>query len=132
MGARLRHDLNYLRTIVTEAGALQGGPAPRDRALLSVLSDYLTWLAVDALEDEELARELAPTLARLRDEMDDVARELRRGRKSTEMPAYYKGVLSAMEEILSFRYGENLVDGGPISRDEFAEAWELTRKALNL
>lgn len=132
MGSRLRHDLNYLRTIIAEAGNLRQGPAPRDKVILSVLRDYLTWLIVDALTDEALARELAPTLARLRDEMDDVARELRKKRRSTDTPAFYKGLLTAMVDLLSFRHGEDLLHGGPISRDEFEECWILTRKALNL
>lgn len=132
MVSRLRHDLNYLRTIIAEAGILHRGPTREDRALLSVLRDYLTWLVVDALDDEELAREVAPTLSLLRDEMDEVARELRRSRRVTYIPMFYKGLLSVMVEILSFRYGEDLLHGDPISRDEFTEAWELTRNALNL
>jgi len=132
MAARLRHDLNYLRTIITEAGALNPPRSSRDQALRSVLHDYLTWLAVDALDDETLARELVPILTKLQNEMDDVARDLRKKRRLTDIPAFYKTLLSAMVEILSFRYGEDLLHGAPISRDEFGECWLLTRKALDL
>ena len=131
-GTPLRHDLMYLRCIVTEAVRLHPGRTPEDRVMLTDLREYLMWLTVDALQDETLARELVSILARLQEELNAVADDRRARHMDPTAPAFYEAFLRAMEQMLSFRYGEDLLVGGEISRGEFLHSWERTRQRLGL
>lgn len=90
------------------------------------------WLVMDALRDEALAREFVPILARLQEELNAVADDRRARQMDPTSPVFCEAFLSTMEQMFSFRYGEDLLVGGEISREEFLNAWERTRRRLGL
>jgi len=100
--------------------------------MLADLREYLMWLTVDALQDESLARKLVPILSRLQEELNAVADDRRCRRLDPISPAFYEGFLRALEHMLGFKYGEDLVVGGEISRGKFLDSWEWTRRQLGL
>ena len=128
----LRFDLMYLRCIVTEAVILHSGRTAEDRIMLAELRDYLIWLAVDAMQDDELAQRLVPILAKLQEELDAVADDRRVRHMDTTAPVFYKGFLHALEQILGFKYGVDLLVDEEISRGDFLDTWEQTRRKLGL
>jgi len=128
----LRHDLLYLRCILTHATERHRAQTPEDRLTEATLQDYLTWLTVDALKDEAHARSIAPTLARLQEELHAQAQHDRTRNRDPTPQAYHEGYLHALEQILSFTHGEDLTLGEEISRREFHESWDKTREKLGL
>jgi len=128
----LRHDLLYLRCILTHATERHRAQTPEDRLTEATLQDYLTWLTVDALKDEAHARSIAPTLARLQEELHAQAQHYQTRNRDPIPQAYHEGYLHALEQILSFTHGEDLILGEEISRREFHESWDKTREKLGL
>lgn len=128
----LRHDLLYLRCILTHATERHRAQTPEDRLTKATLQDYLTWLTVDALKDVSHARSIAPTLARLQEELHAQARHNQTRNRDSTSQAYHEGYLHALEQILSFTHGEDLLLGEEISRHAFLESWDKTRERLGL
>ena len=131
-GTPLRHDLQYLRCIANETIRLHLGRTPKDRVTLGVLRDYLAWLAVDAMTDEALARRLVNTIAKLQEELHTNAESHHTRDTDTTAPSFYEGFLHGLEQAISFRYGVDLLLDEELSRGEFLESWERTRKRLGL
>jgi len=123
----LRHDLLYLRCILTHATKHHPAQTPKDRLTQATLQDYLTWLTTDALQNEKLARHLAPTLARLQEELHNQARN-----SDPTTHAYYEGYLHALENTLNHHHREDLLLHEQITRQQFQQTWEKTRKTLGL
>jgi hypothetical protein len=67
--ATLFHDLMFLRCVASESVRLHPGRTPEDRVALGALRDYFVWLTFDAMTDEELARYIVHTMARLQEEL---------------------------------------------------------------
>ena len=128
----LRHDLLYLRCILTHATERHRAQTPEDRLTEATLQDYLAWLTVDALKDVAHARSIAPTLARLQEELHAQAQHDRTRNRDPTSQAYHEGYLHALEQILSLTHGEDLLLGEEISRREFLESWDKTRERLGL
>jgi len=103
-----------------------------DRDVLGVLHDYLTWLAVDAMTDERLAKSLVHTLAKLQEELHAEAESRHAKEIDPTAPAFYEGFLHGLEQTISFRYGVDLLLDEELSQREFLESWERTRKRLGL
>jgi len=103
-----------------------------DRLAEATLQDYLTWLTLDALQDLAHARSIAPTLARLQEELHTQAQHNQTRNRDPTPQAYHEGYLHALEQILSFTHGEDLLLGEEISRREFHESWDKTRERLGL
>ncbi len=131
-GAHLRHDLQYLRYIANETIRLHIGRTPEDRVTLGVLRDYLAWLAVDAMTDEGLARRLVTTIAKLQEELHTNAESRHAKEIDPTAPAFYEGFLHGLEQSISFKYGVDLLLDEELSRRDFLETWERTRKRLGL
>jgi len=128
----LRHDLLYLRYILTHATERHRAQTPEDRFAQATLQDYLTWLTLDALQDPAHARSIAPTLARLQEELHAQAQHNQTRNRDPTPQAYHEGYLHALEQILSFTHGEDLLLGEEISRRMFLESWDKTRERLGL
>lgn len=128
----LRHDLLYLRCILAHAIKHHQAQTPNQRLTQATLRDYLTWLTTDALQDEELARHLAPTLARLQEELHTQAQNNHNRNADPTPHAYYEGYLHALENTLNHHHGEDLLLHEQITRPQFHQTWEQTRKTLGL
>ena len=129
---RLRHEGEYLERVVRKAVVLNFKRDQLDRDLLSVLHDYLAWLALDAVEDEELAARLVPTLDTVRRAIEEVREKWETIPKWRRVRAFYAGYLSALGTLLDAAHGRDFIAGEPLPREEFEECWELTRRALDL
>ena len=127
-----RHDLLYLRCIAKESIRLQTGRNPEDRFTLSILRDYLSWLTVEAMTDEGLARRLVHTLAALQEELGAAVEADHARNLDPTAPAFYEGFLHGLEQAISFRYGVDLLLDEEIDRGEFLKSWERTRERLGL
>lgn len=128
----LRHDLLYMRCILTHAIKYHTTQTPIQRLTQATLQDYLTWLTTDALQDEELGRHLAPTLARLQEELHTQAQHNRTKNIDPTPHAYYEGYLHALENTLNHHHGEDLLLHEEITREDFLESWQSTRERLGL
>lgn len=128
----LHHDLINLRCIIAEAVRLHPGRTSEDRVTLGVLRDYFTWLAVDAMTDEGLARRLVHTMAKLQEELH--AKTKTHNALSTDpvASAFHEGFLYGLEQVISFRCGVDLLLEEELSRREFLESWEQIRERLGL
>ena len=127
----LRHDLLYLRLIVTEAVNLQTANTD-ERTTLGALRDYPTWLTTDAIQDKQLARKLAPTYARLQEELNAETRRRLAQDTDPSAPAFHEGFLHALEQILSFSHATDLLLDEEISRIDFLKSWEHTRRKTGI
>lgn len=132
MGTPLRHDLMFLRSIVDEASRLHPGRTPEDLVTLGVLRDYLAWLAIDAMDDEQLARRLVYDTAKIQEELLTETEKNRALDIDPTSPAFYEGFLHGLEQAISFRCGVDLLLDEELSQREFLESWERTRKRLGL
>jgi len=130
--ANLRHDLMYLRLIVTEAVSLQTTTNTDERTTLGALRDYLTWLTTDAIQDKQLARKLVSTYARLQEELNAETKKRLANDTDPSAPAFHEGFLHALEQTLSFKHGADLLLDEEISRDDFLESWEQVMRRLTL
>jgi len=128
----LRHDLLYLRCILTHAIKHHTAQTPKDRLTQATLQDYLTWLTTDALQDEKLARHTATTLAILQEELHTQAQNNRTQNADPTPNAYYEGYLHALENTLNHHHREDLLLHEQITRKDFLESWQNTRERLNL
>ena len=128
----LCRSITFLRLIIDKSVELHQGRTPENRVTLGILRDYFTWLAVDALTDERLARHLVNTIARLQEELRADAEYNRAQDVDPTAPTYYEGFLHGLEQAISFRYGVDLLLEEEISRGEFLESWERTRERLGL
>jgi hypothetical protein len=128
----LRHDLIFLRLIVTETVSLQTAANTDERTTLGALRDYLTWLTTDAMQDKQLARKLVSTYARLQEELNAETRRRLAHDTDPSAPAFHEGFLHALEQTLSLTHGADLLLDEEISRAEFLESWEMTREKLGL
>jgi hypothetical protein len=126
----LRHDLMYLRLIVTEAVSLQTAANTDERITLGALRDYLTWLTTDAMQDKQLARKLVSTYARLQEELNAETRKRLAHDTDPSAPAFHEGFLHALEQTLNFKHGADLLLDEKISRGEFHESWEQAMRRL--
>jgi hypothetical protein len=127
-----RHDLLYLRCIAKESIRLQTGRNPEDRFTLSTLRNYLSWLTVDAITDEGLARRLVHTLAKLQEELHTAVEDNHVRNLDLTAPTFYEGFLHGLEQAISFKYGVDLLLDEELSRGEFLKSWERTRERLGL
>ena len=121
----LRHDLLYLRLIVTEAVTLQTVNTD-ERTTLGALRDYLSWLTTDAIHDKQLARKLVPTYARLQEELNAETRRRIAHDTDPSAPAFHEGFLHALEQTLNLSHATDLLLDEEISRIDFLESWEHT------
>jgi len=128
----LRHDLLYLRCIITHAINHHRAQTPSDCLTQATLQDYLTLLTTDALQDEKLAQRLAPTLARLQEELHKETETLRIQNKDPTPQAYYQGYLHSLENTLNHKHNTDLLLHEQIIRRQFHQTWEQTRKKLGL
>lgn len=128
----LRLDLLYLRCILTEAVNLHPCKTPEDGLNLIALRDYLIWLTMDAMQHEELARRLVPTLAKLQEELHAEAENHHAQDTDPTAPAFYEGFLHGLEQVVSFRHGIDFLLVEEISRKEFLKSWGRIREKLGL
>jgi hypothetical protein len=128
----LRQDPQYLRCIVAKVIEISPSEILEDRDTLGVLQDYLVWITVDAMSDEELARRLVKTLAKLQEELHTEAESRHACDLDTPSYAFYEGFLHGLEQAVSFRHGVDLLLDEEMDRGEFTEAWEQTRERLGL
>jgi len=128
----LRHDLHYLRCIIARVVELYPIRTSKDRDTLGVLQDYLVWLTADAMTDEELARHLVHTMAKLQEELHAEAENSRARDRDPTAPAFYEGFLHGLEQSISFRHGVDLLLDEEIDRREFHEAWGQVKERLGL
>lgn len=128
----LRQDLLSLRCILTEAINLHPCKTPEDSLNLVALRDYLIWLTIDAIQHEELARRLVPTLAKLQEELHAEAENRHAQDTDPTAPSFFEGFLHGLEQAISFSHGVDLLLDEEISRGEFLESWERTRERLSL
>jgi len=128
----LRHDLPYLRCILTHATKHHTAQTPKDRLTQATLQDYLTWLTTDALKNKQQARHTAPTLARLQEELHTQTKHSQTQNTDPTPHAYYEGYLHALENTLNHHHREDLLLHEEITRQQFQETWEKTRKTLGL
>jgi len=131
-GTPLRHDLEYLRRIVAEAVRLHQSRSIEDRVMLTDLRDYLTRLCIDAMEDEALARRLAPSLVQLWEELMVDAEDRRARYLDASAPAFYGAFLFNLMMARELEVGPENLLCRPISRTEFLESWEWTRSILGI
>ena len=128
----LRQDLLYLRCILTEAINLHPCQTPEDSLKQVALRDYLIWLTIDAMQYEELACRLVPTLAKLQEEFHANAEYNRTQDVDPTAQAFFEGFLYSLEQAISFRYGVDLLIDEEINRGEFLESWERTQERIGL
>lgn len=128
----LRHDFMFLKCFVKKAIMFHPGRNPEDRFTLSILRDYLSWLTVDAMTDEELARRFVHTLAAMQEELGTAVEANHARNLDPTAPAFYEGFLHGLEQAISFRYGVDLLLDEELSRRDFLESWEQIRERLGL
>ena len=126
----LRHDLLYLRCIITHAIRHHQAQTPEDSLTQATLQDYLTWLTTDAMQDKQLARKLVSTYARLQEELIAEAKKRLANDTDPSAPAFHEGFLHALEQTLSFKHGADLLLDEKISREDFLESWEQVMRRL--
>jgi len=126
----LRHDLLYLRCIITHAIRHHQAQTPEDSLTQATLQDYLTWLTTDAMQDKQLARKLVSTYARLQEELNAEAKKRLANDTDPSAPAFHEGFLHALEQTLSFKHGADLLLDEKISREDFLESWEQVMRRL--
>ena len=122
----------YLRLIVAEAVNLQTAANKYERTTLGALRDYLTWLTTDAIRDKQLARKLASTYARLQEELNAETRKRLAQDTDPSAPAFHEGFLHALEQTLSLSHATDLLLDEEISRMDFLESWERTRRKMGI
>gem|GEM_PF-5762668 len=122
----------YLRLIVTEAVNLQTAANTDQRTTLSALRDYPTWLTTDAIHDKQLAQRLAPTYARLQEELNTETRKRLAHDTDPSAPAFHEGFLHALEQTLNLSHATDLLLDEEISRIDFLESWEHTRRKTGI
>jgi len=127
-----RHDLLYLRCVANESIRLQTGRNPEDRFTLSTLRDYLSWLTVDAMTDEGLARRFVHTLAALQEELGTAVEANHARNLDPTAPAFYEGFLHGLEQAISFSHGVDLLLDEELNRGEFLKSWGQTKKKVGL
>ena len=129
---QLRHDRPFLTRIVRRAIILSFKRSQKDRALLSVLHDYLAWTTFDALRDGELAERLVPILAQVREDLERPREKWETAERWRRVRIFYTGYLSALETLLDVAHGRDFMADEPLPREEFDECWRLARRALEL
>jgi len=129
-GTTLFHNLMFLRCVSSEAVRLHPVRTSEDRVALGALRDYFAWLTFDAMTDEELARRLVRTMARLQEELHAEAENSRARDRNPTAPAFYEGFLHGLEQFISFKYGVDLLLDEEIDRDEFHKAWGQVKERL--
>lgn len=122
----------YLRLIVTEAVTLQTAANTGERTTLSTLRDYPTWLTIDAIQDKQLARKLAPTYARLQQELNAETRKRLAQDTDPSAPAFHEGLLHALEQTLNLSHATDFLLNEEINRIDFIESWEHTRRKTGI
>ena len=128
----LRHDLLHLRCILTHATKHHQAQTPNQRLTQATLQDYLTGLTTDALQNKEQARHIAQTLAILQEELHTQAQHNRNQNIDPTPHTYYEGYLHALESTLNHHHREDLLLHEQITRRQFQQTWEKTRKTLGL
>ena len=124
------HDLMFLRCVASESVRLHPGRTPEDRVALGALRDYFAWLTFDAMTDEDLARRIVRTMARLQEELHAEAENSRARDRDSSAPAFYEGFLHGLEQSINFMYGSDLLLDEEIDRDEFRKAWGQVKERL--
>lgn len=128
----LRHSLMFLRCIVGKATLLYPGKTLENRIALGVLRDYFTWLAVDAMTDEGLAKSLVHILAKLQEELHAKAKTHNALSTDPIASAFHEGFLYGLEQAISFNHGVDLLLDEELNRRDYLESWERTRERLGL
>ena len=131
-GMPLRHDLQYLRLLVAEAIRLHVGRTKEELSMMEDLLEYLMWLTVDALEDEELARELTSGFGAIELQLFARADDLRARRLDPTAPAVFEMYLRTLKTVLAYRHRVSPSFREFYSRQKFLDSWERTRKTLGL
>ena len=82
------------------------------------------------MRDEQLARKLVSTYARLQEELNAETRKRLAHDTDPSAPAFHEGYLHALEQTLSFKHGADLLLDEKISREEPPESWEQAMRRL--
>ena len=100
-GSVIRRDLPYLRLIVKEAVRLHPRRPPEEHVMLTNLREYLMWLTIDALEDENLAKELLFSFATLEEELNVIKVDRQNHRLDPSALAFNEAFIQALRLALS-------------------------------
>jgi hypothetical protein len=84
------------------------------------------------MRDKQLARKLAPTYARLQEELNAETRRRLTQDTDPSAPAFHEGLLHALEQTLNLSHATDLLLDEEISRMDFLESWEHTRRKMSI
>ena len=118
MSTHLRHDLDYLRTLIVQAIRLHR-------------RDYIMFLTLDGLKDLQLAEQLVDSFFALQAWLQTIKTSQTLQHQDAETITFYLGFLFTMEQLLSLRHEITMLPHEMISRQDFQKSWIRTARKLN-
>jgi hypothetical protein len=127
-----RYDLEYLWHILDTAVRLYPGTTDEERARLSDLKDFLTWLCVDAVENESEANALVKRLVWLLEEIKDAIACYCACRLDSSGLVHHGMFLQALVLTLTRKHSVRTLLCRDIDHEKFLSSWEHTKLKLGL
>jgi hypothetical protein len=132
MPTPLRHDLEYLKRLLTHAIRLHRPGSAEEARMPADLRDHTMYVALDALEDAELAKRLMPRFSQLQAWLERRLHHTPVWRDERETIRFYIGWLFALEQLLSLRHETAKLPSEAINREDFKRSWAKTAEKLGL
>jgi hypothetical protein len=132
MPTELRHDIDYLKRLLTEAIRLHRPNSIEEATLLADIRDYIMYLALDAVGDQNLAETLLVRFTQMGRALEEKLKETPVWQDDERQAIrFYVGFLFALEQLLSLKHEIGL-PGEKISREDFKRSWRRTASKLGL
>jgi hypothetical protein len=131
LSTHLRHDLDYLRTLIVQAIRLHRPSDAEQATMLADIRDYIMFLTLDGLKDLQLAEQLVDSFFALQAWLQTIKTSQTPQYQDAETIHFYLGFLFTMEQLLSLRHEITMLPHEMISRQDFQKSWIRTARKLN-
>lgn len=132
MPTDLRHDLDYLKRLLTQALRFRGAKKLPEATWTDDIIDYFLYLSLDAIEDRELAKSLVKDLTALEARLMYLGAEARVEDQDPSALEFFVWFLWTLNKLLLFRHHIGTILGEAVSRENFIRRWSETAKRLGL
>ena len=126
------YDLEYLWHILDTAVRLYPGTTDEERARLADLKDFITWLCVEAVENESGANTLTQRLVWLLEEIKDTIECYRACRLDSSGLVHHGMFLQALMLTLTRKHSVRTLLCRDIDHEKFLDSWDHTKLKLGL
>ena len=127
-----RYDYDYLWHILDTAVRLYPGTNDEERIALADHKDFLTWLCMEAVENESEAKIMTQILVRLLEEIKDTIECYRFCRLTPIGLVHHGRFIQALLLTLTRKHSIHNLLCRDINHHAFLESWEQTKYKLGL